>query len=290
MQSKVRARRDTALRALLAASLSMAAQNSLPVLTAQATGSGIDLLVVASSGEAIPRAKVALTDGSGEKVADGLTDRWGKFSVFQVSPGAYKITATHNGFKNQEKTLLVQQHQITELNLTLQNEVPILPGQELVLDLLQHGDSGIDLIVKDQTDAVISNAKVTIVQVDTGANLEGRTTQRGGFRATGLAAGKYIVWVDQAGFTGLKALAELPAHEHREIAITMQVSPTPIIEDPYRWDEMLVHTIPATLDSELIPESTVAAAPATSSAEPSSGRKSSPFRRFFLGLRHMFRP
>jgi hypothetical protein len=286
MLSGLRARRDAAFRVLLAVSLCMGAQNSLRTLAAQAITSGIDLLVVAPAGQAIPKAKITLTDGLGEILANGLTDYLGQFSVSQVPPGAYTITVALNGFKSQEKTLLVERNQITELNLTLQNEVPILPGPGLVLDFLHHGDSGIDLVVKDQSGAVIADAKVTIAQVDTGASLEGRTTQVGGFRATGLAAGKYIFWVERPGFKKLKSSTEISAHDQLEIAITLQLGP-PLVLGPSV--EALVRTLPATLDSELIPELSVPAAPPTPSVQPSSGPTSNPFRRLFYGLRRMLR-
>lgn len=270
--------RAMALVALLAGSICVSAQDSQPSATpSRRTTSGIDLMVVALSGAAVPKAKITILDDRGQQLANGMTNRWGKFSVSQVPPGAYEITVGLEGFKRQTKTFLVHDHEISELTMTLQNEAPLGPGPELILDTLHHGNSALDLTVKDENGAVIPRASVSVLQMETSANLEGATDEVGTFRANSLASDRYTVTIKSPGFNIQKATLALGPHETREVTITLSVGRI-VIGDPYE-PAPPVETQTSTLDSELIPEPPPIPNPVAQDAPHTN-----PIRRFFHKL------
>ena len=103
-------------------------QKSQPPSPPHVTSSGIDLIVLDPSGTAIPKARVIIADPQNEEMANGLTDRWGKFSASQVPPGAYNVTIRLVGFQAHSSTLLVQEHAVAELNVTLPFEPAPTPS------------------------------------------------------------------------------------------------------------------------------------------------------------------
>jgi Carboxypeptidase regulatory-like domain len=267
---------NSVLASLIATSIGAIAQPNAPssLSAAQHTVSGVDLVVFDSSGKPIPKAKVIITnERSGEDIANGLTNQWGNFEVSQVPPGAYKVAVQLVGFEGHMQTLLIQEHLIAELTIILL----IKP----VPDRLRHGESLLDLVVKDENGAVIPNASVSVMQVSTGAKFEGATNQAGTFCRTDLASGDYTVMVRFEGFKAVKAMAILAAHESPQIVITLSVAPTII------WDGVPtagVETIASTSNSEFLTEP----APSPNVIVPASQSNlhRNRFERFFSALVH----
>jgi len=217
MKYPLRAISNVALAALLATPICARAQKSQPSSApSRRTASGIDLLALDPSGSAIPKARVIITDAGGEDIANGLTDKHGKFSVSQVPPGAYKLTIRLVGFQTYTKTLLVQEHIITELSATL----PVDP----IPDPVRHGELTLTVVVKDENDAVIPNASISVTQEETGAKFDGKTNQVGTYHASALAPGSYTVMVKAPGFKTFKAITALAEQEAVEITVTLKVA------------------------------------------------------------------
>jgi hypothetical protein len=246
MKCAIRAIVNVALGALLAIPMCAAAQQSQsPAAKSQRTASGIDLLVLDPSGSAIPKARVIITDGRGNEIANSLTDRSGRFSVSQVPPGPYKLTVRLNGFQAYSKTHLVKEHIVTELNVTL----PVDP----IPDPVHHGELTLALVVKDETGAVIPNASVLVTQEETGAKFDRKTNQVGTYQASGLASGNYTVIVKALGFKTFKASTALAAQETIEITVTLKVSPTDVDPPMYALPAPAPEAKPSTPDYEFLP-------------------------------------
>src|SRR5271166_1485145 len=205
-----------ALAALLASVICSPGQEAPPSATkSQGISSGLDLVVVDPSGAVVPRAKVIIADGAKELLANGLTDRRGKFSVSQVPPGAYQVTVRLAGFKTLTVTAKVQPHQISELNLVL--------TVDPVPDSFHHGELRLELVVRDENAAVIPTASIVITQEETGATFNGSTNPEGAYRALGLAAGNYTVNVGHPGFKTHVTNITLREHEAHTVTITLVV-------------------------------------------------------------------
>lgn len=173
--------------------------------------------MVDASGAVIPKARVIIKGGEKEQLANGLTDGRGRFSIAQVPPGAYEITVRLAGFKTLTKTVLVQQHQVTELNLALQVD----PAP----DSVHRGELALAVVVEDENGAVIPSASVSITQEETDATFNGRTNQEGAYRAMGLAAGNYTLMVERQGFKAHNTSVTIHEHEAHTITITLVVAP-----------------------------------------------------------------
>jgi hypothetical protein len=274
-----------ALASLLAASRVSAQKSSVP--PSSRTASGIDLLVVNVAKNPIPNAKVVITDATGEKLANGLTNRLGKFYISRVPPGAYRLTVQLAGFKEYAGSVVIPDHLIAEVNLTLQAMVPLAPGPEVALDFLRHGESALDVVVMDENSAVIPNAGVSITQEETSARLEGKTDQAGRFHASELAPGGYLITVKQLGFKTTQSSVSLSQHGTTSLVVTMVVGSPIVYRDPPS-PPMLVETLPSTLDSEVLPEPSATPLPSGSSPAPDHAQKSKSkaLVRFFSALGH----
>jgi hypothetical protein len=202
--------------ALLAASICIAQETQTSKTPPQRISSGLDMLVVDPSGAVIPKARVIIKGGEKEQLANGLTDGRGRFSIAQVPPGAYEITVRFAGFKTLTKTVLVQQHQVTELNLALQVDP--------AADSVHHGELALAVVVEDENGAVIPSASVSITQEETDATFNGRTNQEGAYRAMGLAAGNYTLTVERQGFKAHNTNVTIREHEAHTITITLVVA------------------------------------------------------------------
>jgi hypothetical protein len=220
----------------LTAVASTAQESQHDVVRAQEHASGIDLLVVDPFGEGIPQATVTITDPTGLKLANGLTDRWGKFSVFHVLPGSYTLAIGVNSYQTYEEPLLVKEHGVADIVVTVLAErippptmaapKPFPEPAGPAGDLVRGGDSALHLIVKDGWGAVIADAGISVLQVATGAKFEGKTSQVGGFRAENLSAGSYTVTVSRYGFATRTVPVELISQRGHQITVVMQVAHT----------------------------------------------------------------
>jgi Carboxypeptidase regulatory-like domain len=208
--------RAIGLAALLAASICVAQETQTSTTQAERISSGLELRVVDPSGAVVPKARVIIKSGEKEQLANGLTDGRGRFSIAQVPPGAYDITVRLAGFKTLTKTVLLQQHQVAELNLALQVDP--------VSDSIHHGELALAVVVEDENGAVIPSASVSITREETDATFNGRTNQEGAYRAMGLAAGNYTLTVERLGFKAHNTRVTIREHEAHTITITLVVA------------------------------------------------------------------
>jgi hypothetical protein len=232
------------------------------------TTSGIDLLVVDPSGAAIPKAKVSIKDGRNGEIADGLTDRSGKFIISQFPSGAYQLTISLHGFQPYAKTLDVLEHTVADLTVTL----PIDPAT-----VLHRGNSAFNLVVNDGSGAVIPKARVSLTQIATRVEFEGRTDESGVFHGADLSSGQYTVRIERLGFLTVEVPTHLDPNETREMAITLRVSPTPPDFPPeFPGPEPKI----SRLDSEQLPYPTVLRPMNPPQSKPQGNR----IKRFFSTL------
>lgn len=78
--------------------------------------------------------------------------------------------------------------------------------------------------VKDQTDAALPGATVTLQNVETGVTLTATTDTRGGFRFPTLAPGAYRVTVELTGFRATSADARVLTQQTSSVAVTLEVA------------------------------------------------------------------
>lgn len=81
-------------------------------------------------------------------------------------------------------------------------------------------------VITDETGAIVPNAKVAIVNKDTGLTRDTQSGPDGGFSASALPAGSYEVRVEATGFRALVRPAEVQAGTTTTVNVTMQVGST----------------------------------------------------------------
>ncbi|HET6179750.1 MAG TPA: carboxypeptidase-like regulatory domain-containing protein [Candidatus Sulfotelmatobacter sp.] len=91
---------------------------------------------------------------------------------------------------------------------------------------LRPTESVVDLVVTDQSGAVVANASVSIRDVETGKRIAGSTNESGRFHTADLAGGKYEVTVKSRGFKPSTVTADLGLFETRQMTIMLLVAPT----------------------------------------------------------------
>jgi hypothetical protein len=135
----------------------------------------------------------------------------GMFVVSQFPPGPYRLTISLPGFQTHANTLFVQEHSVAN--------VPVTLAVQPIPDAVRHGESSLNLVLKDESAAVIPTVHISVTQVATGAEFDGETNQAGTFQAGGLASGDYAVTVKVTGFkTGTQTVL-LNAPERRQITL-----------------------------------------------------------------------
>jgi hypothetical protein len=259
--------------ALFAIPTGVTGQNSRPLSSSETTSSGIGLIVLDPSGAAVPKARVIIADAQKEEIANGLTDRWGKFSVSQVPPGAYKLTVRFTGFRTHSSTLLVQEHAVAELSVTL----PIEPTP----DIVRHGDLVLALVVKDESGAVIPKAEITVTQKETGSRFDGKTNDAGTYRISDLAPGDYVVAAKAVGFIPVNAETHLADRDAQPTAITLSVTPTTSDSGGWIEEKLEASTSTSTLGSELLSEPAI---PPVQATPPPHLKRHNHFKSFFTTL------
>src|SRR6202162_1398338 len=78
--------------------------------------------------------------------------------------------------------------------------------------------------VKDQTGAIVANAKVTVSDVERGIHLETTTNESGEYVASPLRVGRYTVTVEHPGFKkSVTPPVDLDVQQRIALNITLQV-------------------------------------------------------------------
>ena len=72
------------------------------------------------SGASVPDVGVILLNLDTQQTRTGTSDRLGNFTFPEVSPGRYRVQASHSGFKSENATLELQIDQTAHLDMTLQ--------------------------------------------------------------------------------------------------------------------------------------------------------------------------
>jgi uncharacterized surface anchored protein len=183
--------------------------------------SAIDLLVLDTSGHALPGAAIKIADDKGVMQADGLTNRLGKFYISDFPAGLYQLTVWLTGFKLSTKPLSVKEHFINELNVTLINEAPLV---RIDPDFTHHGDSRLELLVTDETGVIIPKAHVSVIQDETSNSFSGLTDEKGRYSVSNLAPGDYALQVTRFGFCPYTVSVSLRAHEPHAITARLAVA------------------------------------------------------------------
>ena len=134
--------------------------------------------------EPIPGAKVEILDKDGNKVSEGTTDENGKLIIEDLPIGDYtiKVTEVPDGYnKPDDTTVTVEEDKTTDVVITVEK---------------QKGD--LDITVKDKdTDELIPNAKVEILDKDGNKVGEGITDENGKLIIEDLPIGDYTIKVTE---------------------------------------------------------------------------------------------
>jgi hypothetical protein len=198
------------------------------------------------TGTAIPKAKITIKDGQDEEIARGLTDRWACLWYRNFRPGPYGLTISPislRGFQKYANTLLVQQHSVAN--------VPVTLAVQPIPDAVRHGESSLNLVLKDKSAAVIPTVHISVTQVATGPDFDGETNQAGTFQAGGLASGDYAVTAKVTGFkTGTQTVL-LNAPESRQITLKVAAATR---HPPGPGPNLLVEPLTSTVNPEHLPQ------------------------------------
>jgi hypothetical protein len=226
---------------LCALAIGASGQASSPSQPQAKVSGGLALSVIDSSWAPVARAKITITDANGVLIANGLTDRLGKFSISQIPIGGYLATASLEGYSERSVTFLVREHHVTEFAIHAQVDQLNQSGEPAAAspkgpetrDARLLGDSAFTLTVKDPTGAVIPGTTVSVEQSSSDLRVEGKTDSVGVFRLADLAAGKYAISVVARGFQQEKFWVELHVREDLHRAVTLQVGSIVIRDGVY---------------------------------------------------------
>jgi hypothetical protein len=212
-------------------------QTNSPLGSQAKISGGLALNVIDTLWTPVAKAKITITDANGVFIADGFTDRQGKFSISQIPIGGYLATAHLEGYGDRSVTFIVREHHVTEFTIHVEKDPPPETGESAASspkgpdtrDRRLVGDSAFTLTVKDQSGAVIPGAAVSIEQIATGLKVEGKTGGVGEYHLADLAAGQYSITVIQQGFRQEKFSIELHTREDLRRVVALQAGPPGII-------------------------------------------------------------
>jgi hypothetical protein len=156
---------------------------------------------------------------------------------------------------------------------------------------IERAETGIHLVVFDESRAVITKARVFVTNLAGDQIAEGATNATGQIRFPALAPDTYHLTVKVLGFKTLKTTVSVPAHQMVDLEVTLQVGPA----QGFWMGEVVavdVQTQPSVLDLSFIPERLMSNAepsePVTVPERPPAAR--SPFWKFFHALGRVLNP
>jgi len=113
--------------------------------------------------------------------------------------------------------------------------------------------SAIDVVVTDQSGAVIPNANISIRRFDSHVTMHGKTNEAGQFHSADLAQGKYLLMVNSLGFYFQWESIDLGPSETRKVSMTLWVAPSPV-NGPPPGDAVTPEPQLSTVVPEFLPE------------------------------------
>jgi hypothetical protein len=120
---RVSLRVGAALAAAMATNVAVAESPRLQtssLVQIEQTGTGVELVVFDASRAAIPHAQVTVTDRSGSKIAQGITNAVGHFRSVNLPPDNYTLTIQVPGFSIAKITVTVPKLQVVTVDATLE--------------------------------------------------------------------------------------------------------------------------------------------------------------------------
>ena len=114
-------------------------------------------------------------------------------------------------------------------------------------------DSGIALLVMDQTGAVIQNAKVSVSRESDGELLSRITDQEGRLRLTGIAAGFYVINVTARGFRSHEATVQVSDHATTDVHVVLLVGVETVIIEVYAPTLGVIDEVSTPVETNLQP-------------------------------------
>jgi hypothetical protein len=90
----------------------------------------------------------------------------------------------------------------------------------------RHIDSGIDLVVTDQSGAVVQNAQVLVQNQEGKKIADGKTDAYGRFRVSNLTAAEYVISTQASGFKISRQPVIVPRDDTAEITVALQAAGT----------------------------------------------------------------
>ena len=173
-----------------------------------------------STGAPISNVEVLLTETS----RGTRTDDAGKFTLGDVSPGAYRVWFRRLGYSSSQFDWAARVGQRTEVAVTMTPIAkPLDPVVVFEKEAKEMNDRASILgLVIDSAGAPIDEAEVQLV----GANRSGLTRANGGFLFRPLAVGPYVLRVRKLGYEPSVVKLNLLAGDDREVVIRMRQIPT----------------------------------------------------------------
>jgi TonB family protein len=160
----------------------------------------------------VPNAKVRIANLDTGAVRTLTTNLMGEYEAGNLPAGHYKVTAELPGRVLERIGIELREGDRERVDLRFRSAIgvseqaapPLKPAHPTPSPTPTPGQekpsASLSGTVMDPTEAVIPNAKIRIANADTGAVLTLTTSERGEYAASGLAAGRYTLKADGAGF------------------------------------------------------------------------------------------
>jgi len=163
---------------------------------------------------------------------------------------------------------------------------PSSPGPSSLVQI-QQAETGVQLVVLDESHAVIAHAQITVA-TQTGTQVaQGITNAVGRIRFPNLAPDNYEVTIQVPGFKTFKIAVVVPARQMVAINATLEVGSLAMMGVVVSFEEGWVGTEPAST-FQLIPELALPATPGTeTSPTPPVAPPKNSLRKFFRSLGHV---
>jgi hypothetical protein len=104
--------------------------------------------------------------------------------------------------------------------------------------LAQFSEASVTGVVQDSSKAAITDARIRLINTDTGAENDSATNAEGGFRLPGIIPGNYTLQIECAGFSTTQVNGiTLTAGDTKSLLIRMKVGPVTetVIPGLIRW-------------------------------------------------------
>ena len=100
------------------------------------------------------------------------------------------------------------------------------PREAAVQAQARYNDSGVDVVVTDQSGAVVQSAQVLVLNQEGKKIADGKSNEYGRFRVSGLAAADYVVSAQAPGFVISRQPVIVLSDDIPEITVVLKVAAT----------------------------------------------------------------